>query len=446
MSMVHKMRQHKINYIEPNSIAEELGLEIGDELICVNGNEITDVLDYRFQTQDEEICLLIQKLNGEEWELEIEKDFGEDLGIGFEEGLMDEYKSCRNKCIFCFIDQMPPGMRDTLYFKDDDTRLSFLQGNYVTLTNLSEKDIERICYYKLSPINISVHTTNPELRCKMLNNRFAGNVTEILRRFSDAGIEMNAQIVLCKGYNDGKELDRTIADLEEFVPNILSCSVVPAGLTKYRDNLTKLTPFEPEDIRRVIHQIELWQQHMLFTHNTRFVYASDEWYLKAGIPLPQNEAYEDYYQLDNGVGMVRLLETEVTEYLEIFDELPSAQERNISVATGTLVSDELQKIIQLVCDRFPYLHVTVYPIINEFFGDEITVAGLLTGQDIYKQLSDKILGDELLLPEVMLRSGEDVFLDDMHLSELENALQTRIRIVQSTGSSFVNAILGNNEK
>lgn len=444
MSMVHKMRQHKINYIEPNSIAEELGLEIGDELVCVNGNEITDVLDYRFQTQDEEICLLIQKQNGEEWELEIEKDFGEDLGIGFEEGLMDEYKSCRNKCIFCFIDQMPPGMRDTLYFKDDDTRLSFLQGNYVTLTNLSEKDIERICYYKLSPINISVHTTNPELRCKMLNNRFAGNVIDIIKRFADAGIEMNAQIVLCKGYNDGKELDCTIADLEEFIPNIISCSVVPAGITKYRDNLTPLSSFEPMEMQNVIRQIELWQQHMLYAHNTRFVYASDEWYLKAGLLLPEDEDYEGYYQLDNGVGMVRLLKTEVTDYLETLSDSP--RKRSLSIATGTLVATELQNIISIICEKFPDLHVTVYPIKNEFFGDEITVAGLLTGNDILHQLSDKNLGDELLLPEVMLRSGEDVFLDDMHLCELENALQTRIRIVQSTGSAFVNAILGNNEK
>ena len=438
------MKKHKqiIKFIESNSIAEELGLEAGDELICVNGNEIKDVLDYRFQTQDEEISLLIQKQNGEEWELEIEKEFGEDLGIEFEDGLMDEYISCRNKCIFCFIDQMPPGMRKSLYFKDDDTRLSFLQGNYVTLTNLSEEDIERICYYKLSPINISVHTTNPELRCAMLNNRFAGKVTEIIQRFADAGIEMHTQIVLCKGYNDGKELDRTIADLEKFIPNIVSCSVVPAGMTKFRDNLAKLEPFYPKEILHVIHQIELWQQHMLYAYDTRFVYASDEWYLKAGVPLPNDDNYEGYYQLDNGVGMVRLLQTEVMEYLTTLPLTACSRKRTISLATGTLVVNELQNIVQMITDRFETLQVTVYPVVNEFFGEEITVAGLLTGQDLKKQLSDKALGEELLLPDVMLRSGEDVFLDDVHVSELEKALQTRIRIVQSTGSAFVNAILG----
>ena len=436
-----KKHKHVIQFIEPNSIAEELGLEAGDELISVNGNEISDVLDYRFQTQDEEITLLIQKADGEEWELEIEKDFGEDLGIEFADGLMDEYISCKNKCIFCFIDQMPPGMRKSLYFKDDDTRLSFLQGNYVTLTNLSEKDIERICYYKLSPINISVHTTNPSLRCSMLNNRFAGNVTDIIRKLANAGIEMNTQIVLCKGYNDGKELDRTIADLEEFIPHVLSCSVVPAGTTKFRDGLAKLTSFSAEEMLTVIKQIELWQQHMLYAHDTRFVYASDEWYLKAGVPLPQDSDYEGYFQLDNGVGMVRLLQTEVCEYLETLPDNGNYQ-RNISLATGTLVAEELKKIICMITDRYPGISATVYPINNVFFGEEITVAGLITGQDLIHQLSDKALGEALLLPEVMLRSGEDVFLDDIHLSQLEKALQTRIRIVQSTGSSFVNAILG----
>lgn len=456
-----KKQRHIIKEIAPGSIAFEMNLEPGDELLFVNGKKITDVLDYRFQAAGEDILLLVKKKNGEEWELEIEKDYSDDLGITFEDGLMDDYKSCRNKCIFCFIDQLPPGMRDTLYFKDDDTRLSFLQGNYVTLTNLSDEDIERICFYKLSPINISVHATNPELRCKMLNNRFAGKIEDIIKRFCEAEIEMNCQAVLCKGFNDGKELDRTIADLEKYIPFISSMSVVPAGLTKFRDKLTKLDLFDKNESRDVVRQIELWQQHMMAAHGTRFVYASDEWYIKAGLPLPSDEAYESYAQLENGVGMMRSLITDtrlsIEDYFYELDEvrkekdfsdtdteliLPEKLKRHVSIATGMLAGDYIKDLCDEIKSRFPGLSVDVYKITNNFFGENITVSGLLTGQDILEGLTGKDLGDELLLPENMLRSGEDVFLDDVKVSELEKALQTKISIVKSNGSGLFDAVIG----
>ncbi len=430
----------------PDSIAEELGLESGDEVISVNDQKITDVLDYRFQQAGEDILLLVKKADGEEWELEIEKDFTEDLGITFEDGLMDDYKSCRNKCVFCFIDQLPKGMRETLYFKDDDTRLSFLQGNYCTLTNLSDEDIERICFYKLSPINISVHTTNPELRCSMLKNRFAGRLESIIKRLCEADIEMNAQIVLCKGYNDGKELDRTIADLEKYIPNIVSCSVVPAGITKFREGLAPIELFTKEESKAVVHQLELWQEHMLYAHKTRFIYPSDEFYISAGLPLPEDEDYEGYIQLENGVGMVRSLITDtryaIEDYKENPEPAPETVERSVSIATGMLVGDHIKALAEEVAAVFPNLKVNVYKIRNDFFGETITVAGLLTGQDLIAQLKDKPLGDELLLPDNLLRSGEDTLLDDLHLTDIEKALQTKIRIVKSYGDDFFFALTG----
>ncbi|MBO7401760.1 MAG: DUF512 domain-containing protein [Lachnospiraceae bacterium] len=443
-----KRERHIIKSVEEGSIAEEMGIEPGDELLSVNGKAILDVLDYRFQETGEDILLLVRKPDGEEWELEIEKDYADELGIEFEDPLMDDYRSCRNKCIFCFIDQLPKGMRDTLYFKDDDTRLSFLQGNYCTLTNLSEKDIDRICYYKLSPINISVHTTNPELRKKMLNNRFAGRIEEIIQKFCDAGLEMNAQIVLCKGINDGKELDRTIADLEKYIPNIQSLSVVPSGLTKFREGLPKLELFEKEDCLKVINQLELWQQHMLYAHDTRFVYPSDEFYITAGKPIPDDEYYEGFTQLENGVGMMRSLFTDtrdsMKDYLE--DGGRTDIERRISIATGALAFEHIKKLADEITKEFPGVKVSVYKIRNDFFGESITVSGLLTGQDIIAQLKGKDLGEELLLPENLLRSGEETLLDDCTVSGLEKALQTKIRIVKSYGSHFFDAIIGNEDR
>ena len=300
-------KRHIIKNVIPGSIADELELSAGDELLKINGKQITDVFDYHYLVNDEYLTLLVRKACGEEWELEIEKEYEEDLGLIFEESLMDSYRSCRNKCIFCFIDQMPPGMRETLYFKDDDARLSFLQGNYVTLTNLSDEDVERICFYKLSPINISVHTMNRRLRCKMLNNRFAGDALEKIKRFYDAGITMNSQIVLCKGINDGSELDYSISELERYMPYMSSVSVVPVGKTKFRDGLYPLESFGKEDSKKVLKQLFGWQERLLKKHGTRFVHASDEWFLVAGDPIPGADCYDCCREIEQDDGRGRSL-------------------------------------------------------------------------------------------------------------------------------------------
>ena len=435
-------RGHKILYVAPESIAEELELEAGDLLLEINGNQIKDVFDYHYLTNDEYLTLLIEKPNGEEWELEIEKDYEEDLGLEFEQGLMDDYRSCSNKCIFCVIDQMPPGMRDTLYFKDDDARLSFLQGNYITLTNMKDEDLERIILYKLAPINISIQTMNPELRCKMLHNRFAGNALEKIKRLYDAGLEMNSQIVLCKGYNDGKELDRSIQELSDYMPYMRSLSVVPVGISKYRENLTPLEAFTKEEALLVLEQIHSWQKQLLEKHGTRFVFASDEWYIKAGLPIPNEDYYEGYGQIENGVGMVRSL---IDEAKDAILALPVSEgtkpKRHISMATGVLATPVLQEIAAKIQEKCPEICIDIHTIINDFFGPEITVAGLLTGQDIIAQLKGKELGEYLILPDVLLRSGEEVLLDDITISDIEKALQIEIRIVKSDGKSLIDTIV-----
>lgn len=435
-------KYHVIKEVAPGSIAEELEIEPGDKLLSINQNEIEDVFDYHFYVNDEYLTVLVQKKNGEEWELEIEKEYEEDLGISFEEGLMDEYHSCCNKCVFCFIDQMPPGMRETLYFKDDDARLSFLQGNYITLTNMKEKDIERIIKYKLSPINISVHTTNPELRCKMLHNRFAGDALRHLERFYDNQIEMNSQIVLCKGINDGKELERTIEDLAKYYPYMQSLSVVPVGLTKYRDGLEQLEKFNREDSIKIIELIRKYQEKYLKELGTRFVHASDEWFIVGELPIPEEDYYEGYGQIENGVGMVRSLMDEVKE--EIEKAAGDEKKRELSLATGKLAAPILKELIENMKEKYPNLTVHVYSIENDFFGKDITVAGLITGQDILAQLKEKKLGQYLLIPDVMLRSGERVLLDDITVDDLEKALQIPIRIVQSDGASFFHNIIDEN--
>lgn len=434
-----KKNAHIIKEIEKGSIAEEMELSPGDELISINGSPIKDVFDYHYLIKDDELTVLVKKPNGEEWELDIEKDYDEDLGIIFEEGLMDEYRSCRNKCIFCFIDQMPPGMRDTLYFKDDDARLSFLQGNYITLTNMSDEDIDRILFYKLSPINISVHTTNKELRCKMLHNRFAGDALDKLKKLKDGNISMNGQIVLCKGINDGEELERTLHDLSAYLPEFQSVSVVPVGMTKYRDKLFELDPFTKEDALKVIEIINRWQNIFYTNYGTRFVYAADEWYCKAELPVPNASHYEGYPQIENGVGMLRSLFDEFNEY---YSEISGDNRRKkLSLATGVLAAPFLKKLIDQLNCKYPDIEVEVYTIVNHFFGTQITVAGLLTGRDLMDQLKGKDLGEYLMLPDVLLRNGETTLLDDTTVEQIENALQTKIRIVQSDGKSFIDAIL-----
>ena len=437
--MEHK---HKISRIEPGSIADELGIEPGDLLLTVNDSVIEDVFDYHFLIHDEELVLLIEKPDGEEWELEIEEDYDEDLGMEFEQGLMDEYRSCRNKCMFCFIDQMPEGMRETLYFKDDDSRLSFLQGNYVTLTNMSEHDIDRIIRYHLEPINISFHTTNPELRCKMLHNRFAGEALKKVDRLYEAGIEMNGQIVLCKGINDGEELERSIRDMSRYLPYLRSVSVVPVGLTRYREGLYPLKSFTKEEAKGVLEIIHRWQKKLFKEHGIHFIHAGDEWYLLAEEEIPEEERYDGYLQLENGVGMIRLLREECKE---AFQALPGDEKsRRVSMATGLLAYPELCRIADMLKEKYPGTKVQIYPVRNDFFGEKITVSGLITGGDLIRQLKGKDLGERLLLPCNMFRSEEDVFLDDVTLAEVEEALQVRADIVKSSGQDLIDAILGRN--
>lgn len=432
--------RHIIKKIEENSIAWEMGIEAGDELLEVQGRPVRDVFDYRYLLNDELITVLIRKVDGEEWELEIEKEYEEDLGIEFENEFMDDYRSCSNKCIFCFIDQMPPGMRDTLYFKDDDSRLSFLQGNYVTLTNMSDQDLDRVIRYHMSPINISVHTMDPELRCQMLHNRFAGTIAEKLDKLKEAGLEMNGQIVLCKNINDGENLDDTIGRLCNYYPEMQSVSVVPVGLSKYRDGLYPLEAFDKDDAEKVIAIIEKWQKIMKERYGVHFIHGGDEWYILAEMAIPDADRYDGYPQYENGVGMLRLLHDEVETFLESLEG--DRRKRRLSIATGCLACDFLEKYIIMIRKKFPEIDVTVYPIRNDFFGKSITVSGLVTGQDIVKQLKGKDLGETLLIPCNMLRMGENVFLDDLSLTDLEEELSLPLTVVDEDGESFVRCIIG----
>ncbi len=444
------LKEHTICKVQPCSIAEELELEPGDVLLSVNGHEIEDVFDYKYFTNEEYITVLVRKGTGEEWELEIEKEYEDDLGIEFENGLMDEYKSCRNKCIFCFIDQMPKGMRDTLYFKDDDSRLSFLQGNYVTLTNMGERDLERIVAYRLGPINISVQATDPALRCKILNNRFAGEALKKMDVLHKAGIPMNGQIVLCKGVNDGEQLKKSITDLMGYMPVMESVSIVPVGLSKYREGLYPLEPFTKEDAKEVLGLVHQFQKTCFETCGLHFVHASDEWYLLAGQELPGEEIYDGYPQLENGVGMLRLLREEFAAALgEAVAESSGpggfgglARAEKITIATGVLAAPTLQELADAFQREFPQKEIQVISITNQFFGEQITVSGLLTGQDLAGQLKNRDLGSRLLLPCSLLRSGEEVFLDDITLSQLKNALQVEIDIVKSSGQELVSCLIG----
>lgn len=432
--------EHIVKEILEGSIAQEMEIEPGDNILAVNDHPIEDIFDYQYLINDEYIELLVRKSDGEEWLLEIDKDYDEDLGIVFENSLMDNYKSCYNKCIFCFIDQNPKGMRDTIYFKDDDSRLSFLQGNYITLTNMKEKDIDRIINYHLAPINISVHTTNPKLRCSMLNNRFAGAILEYIRKFYEAGIPMNGQIVLCKGINDGEELWRTISDLMEFVPVMESLSVVPVGLSDYRDGLFHLEPFTKEDAEDVIDIIEHFQKKAYEKHGIHFVQASDEWYINAGREFPEAERYDGFIQLENGVGMVRLL---VDEFESEWDSIEGDdREYEVSMVTGVLVYDSIKMLADRIPEKFPNVKIHLYKIINDFFGHRITVTGLLTGGDIRKQLTGKTLGQRLILPSNTLMADEPKFLDDVTLAELTDALQVDVCIVESSGADFIHAVIG----
>ena len=443
---MNRQKGHLIKEVLPGSIAAELDIAAGDRLLAINNEIIEDIFDYQFYVEDTYIEILIEKPDGEQWVLGVDKDEDEDLGIIFDNGLMDDYRSCHNKCIFCFIDQMPKGMRDTLYFKDDDSRLSFLQGNYVTLTNMSDHDLDRIIKYHLSPINISFQTMNPQLRCKMLNNRFAGEALKKVDRLFDAGITMNGQIVLCKGVNDGAELEFSIREMMKYLPNLESVSVVPVGLSKYRDGLYPLMPFTREDAKEVLATIHHFQREIYEKYGTHFIHASDEWYILAGEELPPEENYDGYLQLENGVGMIRLL---LSEFQDAMEKLRKEQEHDvilmreqeISMVTGKLAFPYIRQMAEEMMRTLHGLTIHVYGIRNDFFGEMITVSGLLTGQDIIKQLKGQPLGERLLLPQNVLRSGEDVFLDDVTVPELEKALQVRADIVKSSGYDFVDSVL-----
>ncbi len=461
--------EHKIVRVEPGSIAEEMEIEAGDVLLSVDGQEIEDIFDFQTLVADEEFTLLIRKPDGEEWELDIEKDEEEELGIVFESDLMSDYRSCSNACIFCFIDQMPKGMRDTLYFKDDDSRLSFLQGNYITLTNMKQKDVDRIIRYHLEPMNISVQATEPELRCQLLHNRFAGDVLRYLDDFYRAGLHMNAQVVLVRDVNDKAHLERTISDLYRYAPVLQSVSVVPVGLTKFREGLYPIQPFDAESAAETVDLIEKWQKKAFSEFGIHFVHASDELYLLSGRDFPEEERYDDYLQLENGVGMARLLfteadaeidrlkadaeidklkarEHEITEEHEITGKCePKAAQ--LSFATGRLAAPLLEavraKILQSGIISGAEESLPIYAIRNDFFGETVTVAGLITGRDLIDQLKGQPLGSVLYLPSCMFKSGENVFLDDVTREDAEKELHVKIRVLKSGGGALVRAMTGN---
>lgn len=414
------------------------GIKAGDILAAVNGHEIEDVLDYMFYSAERLVKLGIIS-DGERKTFTVRKSEYDDLGLEFETFLMDKKQSCCNKCIFCFIDQMPPDMRETLYFKDDDARLSFLQGNYVTLTNLSQKDIDRIIQMKLA-INISVHTTNPELRCMMMNNRFAGEKLDYLRQFAEAGISMNCQIVLCPGINDGAELERTLTDLGKLMPNIQSIAVVPVGLTKFRDGLYPLELFDKAGAGKAIDLIERFQKDFLENYGTRLVFPSDEFYITAEREIPDGEYYEDYSQYENGVGMVRSL---IDEFEAAMADAENAGSSDVSIATGALAYDFISELVEKVREKWHNINCRVYKIRNDFFGETITVSGLITARDIISQLKGKPLGNTLLISSSMIKADEDIFLDDLSINDVENALGVKIRKVPNDGYELFDAITGN---
>ena len=433
----------KILAVEPGGPASHAGVRPGETLLSINGNEICDILDYRFYETDRHLSIVLRDGAGAERTVQIRKGQYESIGLEFETYLMDQQHSCTNRCIFCFIDQLPKGLRKSLYFKDDDSRLSFLFGNYVTLTNLKEREVDRIIKMHISPINISVHTTNPELRVKMMGNRFAGKSLDILYRFAKAGIKLNCQIVLCRDINDGEELDRTLKDLTSLWPSVQSVAVVPLGLTKYRQGLYPLTGYDSETARAVVRQLERWGDRCEQKYGQRICYAADEFYLKAQLPIPPAPFYGDFDQLENGVGLMASLKQEFLDALEDF--VPPASSRKVTLATGVAAHPFLDTLLDELRQRCHNLTCNVVPIVNDFFGDTITVAGLVTGGDLLKQLRGRELGDALLLPDVMLRREGDIFLDDVSLEELSEALQIQIITVPNNGYALLDAVVGREE-
>ena len=434
------MRKHIIKDIVPGSIAEEMEIEPGDYLVSINDEEIKDILDYKFQIFDEYITLVIEKKNGEEWDLEIEKEANEDLGIIFPEQLIEKPRSCANKCIFCFMDQLPDKVRNTLVFKDDDFRLSFITGNYVTLTNSGYKDLDRIIRYHLSPINISVHATDPEVRSMMLNNKTAYKVMEYIKYLTEHDIKINAQIVLCPNINDGKVLDKTIKELSKYAPNLQCIAIVPVGLTKYREGLYPLTVFDKEGASRTIDQINGWQAKFREKYGFNLVYLADEFYVKAEREIPEFKDYDDFPQLGDGIGMLAYFKKNFDSYLKRFK--PKKVNKVVSIASGKIVYNFMRARMDELEKKFEGLKINLYPIENTFFGPEITVTGLITGGDLITQLKDKELGEYLILCGDMLKDDADIFLDDVTLDEVKEKLNIEIKVNNDGGIGIIKDILG----
>lgn len=430
-----------ISKVYKNSIADEMGIEVGDILLSVNKERVEDIIQYRFLISEEYIELEIEKKDGKIYLYEIEKDYDEELGIEFTNPIIDKAKSCRNKCVFCFIDQLPEGMRETLYFKDDDSRLSFLQGNFVTLTNMSEEDINNIIKYRISPINISVHTTNPELRRKMIKNKFAGKLMDTMRRLADAGIEMNAQIVLCPGYNDKEELERTLEDLASLRPYVHSAAIVPVGITRYRDNLAKLDIFDAKSAGETIDQIHRLQKKYLKELNTRFAFLSDEFYILAKRPLLNYDEYEGFVQFEDGVGMITKMGTEIIQYLDTINDERLNKTKKVSIATGKSAYEFMCEMAKRIMEKFKNIEINVYRIKNNFFGETITVSGLLTATDLIDQLKDENLGETLYITRSMMKADEEIFLDNITLEELSHKLNVEVVPCENEGTEVVDKII-----
>ena len=421
------------------SYAERAGCEPGDVLLAINGNDIVDVLDYRFYQLDSNLELKIRDQKGVVHTVRVRKPEYEELGLDFETYLMDKERSCRNKCVFCFIDQLPPGMRESLYFKDDDSRLSFLFGNYITLTNLSEHEIARIIKMHISPINVSVHTTNPTLRVKMMGNRFAGDSLKILNRLADSSIAINTQIVCCPGLNDGDELRRSLQDLYDLNVNLIA--VVPVGLTKYREGLYQLQPFTKEKAAETVDIIEAFGDMCMKTRGRRIAYAADELYIKAGYPIPDASFYGDFEAIENGIGLIAQLREDVLDELDYRDADDSVR-RTVSIACGTSAAPYLRELMDAVEQKYKNVRINVFPIVNEFFGEQINVSGLIVGEDLIKQLKGKKLGDALLISSAMLRFENDLFLDGVHIDDVMKKLNTKVIPVNNDGAMLLDAILG----
>lgn len=434
-----KNKVHTIASVLKGSIADEMSIEAGDKLIAINNTNIIDVLDYLEWIEQDYLELLIRKKGGEEWILEIEKDIDEDLGLEFEIPLMDKKKACANNCIFCFVDQLPSSSRCSLQFKDDDWRLSFLMGNYISLTNLSSLDLKRILEKRISPLYISIHTTNPELRVKMMGNKRAGEILGMLRKFRSSNIFIHCQIVLCRNINDGDELNKTLEDLWGFHDIIKSIAIVPVGLTGHREGLEKLYPYDRDSSNHLIDQVEGWQTFFRDKIGSSFVFIADEFYIMADRSMPDCDAYEDFPQIENGVGLVQKFRNEILEAIRGFNTIPIDDE-HLSIITGKAASDLMEGIGQ-VLEKVTGKTIYIYPIHNTFFGGEVSVAGLVTGSDIIKGLKDKPLGQRVLIPDIMLRRGEDVFLDNMSLDDLSGKLGVDVVPVAIDGQALVEEVL-----